>query len=738
MGYSPSMDAVILALHRGEDGKTLNGRKTNELVLKGLERRNAILRDASGLSTLTNAGKRRASQLSGTGITVSENIDQPRSFTRFVIKWDDHWSVTFDVGEADHKFWDRARRGDAKGLEIAGLFLKPLASKKAAWVMGQVPKLKFDNKKAEAKITDWLADNHPDMVLATEESANLGDMYMVVNPDLTTTLVPPHVVTPIVDEGDYSRFIGWEIKQTYAHPTKLGLRQTVTDEFTPKKRIRTIHQNGRVIERKTFTNLLPMIPVVHIPNNQRANEVFGHPEGEALLKALMHYNEVFKAGIEGNIKQGRPTPAFTHMGSAENVANFMASLGEEKTDDATGETYYELNFTSDDAVIIGEDGQFDYKSPGSFSKDTEVLLGLLFYLIVQHSEMPEFIFGNAISSSKASADAQLPPFIKWIEKEQGRAAKWVMQLIRIVTAYMSLMETGIREDEQFKIMWQPLSESDGQLTLETVKWAYMEGLLTPEVALSQLSWLDIEDPDAMLKELEAEREEMRRVANGENEPFVPTAPQDNDSPTDEQPDDEEAQPEPEAETWKRQLAEAAHTGAMVAFEIPLDIATNLTLAAKQSGLEALAPEDMHITLAYIAEITTIEDKREVIEAALQSFAGTFTAIDGAIGGIGRFNASNTSDGMDVIYASFDCAALSEFRQGLVEAIESTGVEISRLHGFTPHITLAYLEKGSAMPNLALETMALKFDAIVLAWGDERKVFTLKQKDVELVAEAMPI
>ncbi|MFN8451033.1 MAG: hypothetical protein U0521_21260 [Anaerolineae bacterium] len=43
-----------------------------------------------------------------------------------------------DFSAADYRYWDRARRAKAKGLEIGGLLLKPLASK-AAWVLGDAP-----------------------------------------------------------------------------------------------------------------------------------------------------------------------------------------------------------------------------------------------------------------------------------------------------------------------------------------------------------------------------------------------------------------------------------------------------------------------------------------------------------------------------------------------------------------------------------------------------------------------
>ena len=46
------------------------------------------------------------------------------------------YAPTRDMATADYRYWDRARRAKARGLEISGLLLKPLASKAAAWVMG--------------------------------------------------------------------------------------------------------------------------------------------------------------------------------------------------------------------------------------------------------------------------------------------------------------------------------------------------------------------------------------------------------------------------------------------------------------------------------------------------------------------------------------------------------------------------------------------------------------------------
>ena len=49
------------------------------------------------------------------------------------------YAPTRDMATADYRYWDRARRAKARGLEISGLLLKPLASKAAAGVLGDAP-----------------------------------------------------------------------------------------------------------------------------------------------------------------------------------------------------------------------------------------------------------------------------------------------------------------------------------------------------------------------------------------------------------------------------------------------------------------------------------------------------------------------------------------------------------------------------------------------------------------------
>jgi hypothetical protein len=56
------------------------------------------------------------------------------------------------------------------------------------------------------------------------------------------------------------------------------------------------------------------------------------------------------------------------------------------------------------------------------------------------------------------------------------------------------------------LQWEALDQEDGTLTLETIKWAFGEGLLDELTAL-QMMPVEIDDPQAVLAKAKAEREE---------------------------------------------------------------------------------------------------------------------------------------------------------------------------------------------------------------------------------------
>jgi len=75
-------------------------------------------------------------------------------------------------------------------------------------------------------LNGWWAKWHSDILRAYEEALNLGDCYLVVNADLSVTVVPPHVVDPLLDST--GEVVGWRITETIpigraTHPSSSGV-----------------------------------------------------------------------------------------------------------------------------------------------------------------------------------------------------------------------------------------------------------------------------------------------------------------------------------------------------------------------------------------------------------------------------------------------------------------------------------------------------------------------------------
>lgn len=160
-----------------------------------------------------------------------------------------------------------------------------------------------------------------------------------------------------------------------------------------------------------------------------------------------------------------------------------------------------------------------------------------------------------------------------------------------------------------------------------------------------------------------------------------------------------------------------NTGAMVALMIPSDIGQQIALP----GGEPV--EDLHITLAYLGEAADIPAERlPLLQHALSDLAQNHYALSGRIAGLGRFDAPEGQP--TPIIALPDIPGLSELRQALVYCLNDILVPANDEHGYTPHITLAYIDASAPMPIEDVAHLSLFFDTICLCLGDECTYFPL--------------
>lgn len=145
---------------------------------------------------------------------------------------------------------------------------------------------------------------------------------------------------------------------------------------------------------------------------------------------------------------------------------------------------------------------------------------------------------------------------------------------------------------------------------------------------------------------------------------------------------------------------------MVCWYVPPEIAQHLAIP------DGEPVDDLHLTLAYLPDISVV-DPQTVVKAIGAALGGE--PLSGKLSGVGRFS----DDEKDVCYISADVPGLSELRNRIVESLKASGVALSENHGFTPHITLKYLEVNEPSPVDRLPPMEISIDVISLVLGEQR-------------------
>lgn len=142
----------------------------------------------------------------------------------------------------------------------------------------------------------------------------------------------------------------------------------------------------------------------------------------------------------------------------------------------------------------------------------------------------------------------------------------------------------------------------------------------------------------------------------------------------------------------------SYQGICIAFQPPAEVSAQLSLFGKNDG--ALPPEELHVTLAYLPSVDDVEG----LVSAVRLFAEKETPFVYCNNGMGVFE-----NGAEVpLWLSISSPGLPDFRHRLVKHLSTEGFDVANDHGYTPHMTLAYLEEG-ARPKLG-GVQSFKLDA----------------------------
>jgi 2'-5' RNA ligase len=166
---------------------------------------------------------------------------------------------------------------------------------------------------------------------------------------------------------------------------------------------------------------------------------------------------------------------------------------------------------------------------------------------------------------------------------------------------------------------------------------------------------------------------------------------------------------------------------MIALLLDNDTAQRLAIPGGEPA------EDLHITLCFMGDIDgppslngsyTPYTMPGPIRRVLTAVASAARPLSGTLAGIGRFTTQVDDDTPTPITASVDVPGLTEFRTELVDALLQANYFVADNHGYTPHITLAYIDSDAEMPIESIEPLALHFNTVWLCVGDDRTPFKL--------------
>jgi len=144
------------------------------------------------------------------------------------------------------------------------------------------------------------------------------------------------------------------------------------------------------------------------------------------------------------------------------------------------------------------------------------------------------------------------------------------------------------------------------------------------------------------------------------------------------------------------------------------IRVDRALADQLAVIGGEPPERMHITLAAL-EGPFGSDTADRVAKALNTVAERHPKILASLSGVGRFE--NTDAGEDAVVALVDAPGLEELRADLLKELKRAHVPVMRNHGFTPHITIAYVGFHEQSPVSRIGGLDMKIAKVEYVQGD---------------------
>lgn len=130
---------------------------------------------------------------------------------------------------------------------------------------------------------------------------------------------------------------------------------------------------------------------------------------------------------------------------------------------------------------------------------------------------------------------------------------------------------------------------------------------------------------------------------------------------------------------------------------------------------AVDKNDLHITILYFGDVNEYDMNAETFYSYARQIARRHQPFEVALNGLSRFS----MDPLDAVVVNADAPELEELRADSLISAQMLNVEPELNHGYTPHMTLGYLDHDASLPSQRWEPQVFEATHLIAAYGDEK-------------------
>lgn len=208
------------------------------------------------------------------------------------------------------------------------------------------------------------------------------------------------------------------------------------------------------------------IPIEHFKNEAEESEKFGSSELEAVEPYLKAYHDVMLHALQGSKMHSTPRLKLKLANVAEFIKN---NFGQDTLDAINKGDQANVDLTGHELVLLQSEDDAEFIEVTSATGNAEGLLQLLFYCIVDVSEVPEFAFGVHTPSSHASVTEQMPILIRRVARKREQVTENWQRVVRMILAITSMAKSKSFASYKVDIGWDEVVERNEKEFAETIK-----------------------------------------------------------------------------------------------------------------------------------------------------------------------------------------------------------------------------------------------------------------------------